>query len=127
MNIRGADFVYYQSNDMEKAIEFYRDTLGIEMYGYYEEVKWAEFNAGNVTLAINDPSAFDPSAKAQTGGAAISLAVEDVEETMKELEAKGVTVTVPSNESPVCHFACISDPDGNTIWLHHRKDGSFAD
>ena len=60
-------------------------------------------------------------------GAAIALAVESVEETTKELEAKGVTVTVPAGESPVCHFACIQDPDGNTIWLHHRKDGSFAD
>ena len=30
MEIRGTDFVYYQTNDIEKAIEFYRDTLGLE-------------------------------------------------------------------------------------------------
>ena len=127
MNIRGADFVYYQSSNMDKAIEFYRDTLGLEMYGYYEEVKWAEFNVGNVTLALNDPSSFDPNAKAQTGGAAIALSVEDVAATVEELTAKGVTVTVPTQESPVCHFAWIQDPDGNTVGIHERKDGTHGD
>ena len=33
MKIRGTDFVYYQTSDIEKSIEFYRDTLGLEMYG----------------------------------------------------------------------------------------------
>ncbi|MBT3345623.1 MAG: hypothetical protein HN712_18555 [Gemmatimonadetes bacterium] len=127
MSVRGTDFVYYQSSNMEKSIEFYRDALGLEMYGYYEDFKWAEFNAGNVTLALNDPSSFDPQATAQSGGAAVALAVEDVEAMVKALEARGITVTMQIQESPVCHFACIQDPDGNSIWLHHRKDGTFAD
>ncbi len=127
MSIRGTDFVYYQSSNMEKSIEFYRDILGLEMYGYFEDFKWAEFNAGNVTLAVNDPSSFDPNATAQSGGAAVALAVEDVEATMKELAAKGITPTMPMQESPVCHFASIEDPDGNSIWIHHRKDGTYAD
>lgn len=42
--------------------------------------------------------------------------------TITELEAKGV----PFNESPVCHFACVLDPDDNTLWLHQRKDGTFG-
>jgi len=46
MDVRGTDFVYYQTGDIDRTIAFYRDTLGLEMYGYYEEVKWAEFNAG---------------------------------------------------------------------------------
>lgn len=80
MDVRGADFIYYQTSDIDRAIEFYRDTLGLEMYGYFEEVKWVEFNAGNATFAVNDPSAFDENAKAQSGGAAVAFAVEDVEE-----------------------------------------------
>jgi len=127
MKIRGTDFVYYQTSDIEKSIEFYRDTLGLDMYGYFEEVKWAEFNAGNVTFAINDPTAFDPGFKAQAGGAAVSFAVDDLEAAIKELEGKGVPVVVPLNETPVCHFASVSDPDGNTVWLHRRKDGTFGD
>ena len=34
MSIRGTDFVYYQTSDIEKAIEFYRDTLGMELNGW---------------------------------------------------------------------------------------------
>ena len=127
MKIRGTDFVYYQTSDIEKSIEFYRDILGLEMHGYYEEMKWAEFSAGNATFAINDPTVFDPNLKAQSGGAAVAFSVDDLEAAMKELEAKGVPVVAPLNESPVCHFACVSDPDGNTVWLHRRKDGTFAD
>ena len=127
MGIRGTDFVYYQTSDIEKAIEFYRDILGLELYGYFEEVKWAEFNAGNATFAINDPSGFDPNAKAQTGGAAVAFSVEGLEAFVEQLQAKGVTVTVPPNETPVCRFACISDPDGNSVWLHNRKDGTYGD
>lgn len=40
MIIRGTDVVYYQSSDVERAIKSYRDnTLGWELYGYYEDVK----------------------------------------------------------------------------------------
>jgi len=127
MDVRGTDFVCYQTSDIDRAIEFYRDTLGLEMYGYYEEVKWAEFNAGSATFAIYDPTAFDPNAKAQSGGAAVAFGVDDVEATMRELAAKGVSVTIPANETPVCHFGCITDPDGNTIWIHCRKVGTCGD
>lgn len=127
MDVRGTDFVYYQTGDIDRAIAFYRDTLGLEMYKYYEEVKWAEFNAGNATLAINDPTAFDPNAKAQSGGAAVAFGVDDVESTMRELAAKGVSVTIPAIETPVCHFGYITDPDDNTIWIHCRKDGTCGD
>ena len=53
--------------------------------------------------------------------------MDDVAAAIEELESKGVKVTLPVNESPVCHFACILDPDGNTVWLHQRKDGTFGD
>ena len=86
------------------------------MYGF-EEIKWVEFNAGNATFAINDPSAFDPNLKAQGGGAAVAFSVDDVAAAIEELEGKGITVTVPTNESPVCHFACILGPDANTVWI----------
>ena len=47
--------------------------------------------------------------------AAVAFGVDDVEATMRELAAKGVSVTIPAIETPVCHFGCITDPNGNTI------------
>ena len=37
-----------------------------------------------------------------------------------------MTVVFPIQESPICHLACIEDPDGNHVWLHQRKDGTFG-
>jgi len=57
----------------------------------------------------------------------VAFSVDDVAAAIEELEGKGITVTVPTYESPVCHLACILDPDGNTVWIHQRKDGSYGD
>ena len=75
------------------------------MYGHFEKMKWAEFNAGNATFAINDPSAFDPNLKAQAGGAAVPFSVDDVAAAIEELEGKGITVTVPPMRVP-----CATSP-----------------
>ena len=58
--------------------------------------------------------------------AAAALAVEDLPAAMEELQGKEVTVVFPIQESPICHLACIEDPDGNHVWLHQRKDGTFG-
>lgn len=126
MKIRGTDFVYYQTGDIDRAIAFYRDTLGLELEGYYEQMRWAEFDAGNTTLVLNDPSILGVGIEPRPGGGAAALAVEDLADAMEELGGQGVTVVFPAQESPICHLACIEDPDGNHVWLHQRKDGTFG-
>ncbi len=54
----------------------------------------------------------------------MALAVENVEDAVDELEGKGITILEKDSESPVCYWAIVADPDGNPIWLHHRKDGT---
>ncbi len=131
MNVRGADFIMYRVTELERSIAFYRDTLGLELEFQYEDY-WAEFTVPPTTLALgaleNRPYEV-PDAVVQPfrpGGGSIFLAVDDVEEAVAEMTAKGVEVGTPPSESPVCHFASIVDPDGNIILLHHRKDGSFG-
>ena len=126
MKIRGTDFVYYQTGDIDRSIAFYRDTLGLELAGYYEQMRWAEFDAGNTTLVLNDPSILGVGIEPRPGGGAAALAVEDLDAAMEELQGKEVTVVFPIQESPICHLACIEDPDGNHVWLHQRKDGTFG-
>ena len=50
----------------------------------------------------------------------IAFHVEDVEATRAELESKGVSFLAETIDSGVCHMAPFSDPDGNTLMLHHR-------
>ena len=131
MSILGTDVVYYQSSDVERAIEFYRDnTLGWELYGYYEDVKWAEFNAGNTTFAINDLSALDPEAEAQTGGGSVAFAVEKSGRVSRAASGQGrqgdgtderiARLSLRRHHRPL-------PPYGNPIWLHNGKDGTFGD
>jgi predicted enzyme related to lactoylglutathione lyase len=35
----------------------------------------------------------------------------------------GCTFTLEPMETPVCHMAVISDPDGNSVMIHQRKAG----
>ncbi len=121
MQIRGSDFVMYPVRDMARSLAFYRDTLGMVVEGEYGDGTWVELTASPTTLALFQPD--DPHNGPPTGGAAIALAVENVDAAVGELKEKGVEVLWHS-ESPVCYFAAIRDPDGNGVILHQRKDGT---
>jgi catechol 2,3-dioxygenase-like lactoylglutathione lyase family enzyme len=120
MKIRGTDFVMYQVSDLARAAKFYRETLGLPQEMYSEEWKWAEFNCGNVTLALNSGVQLPD----VIAGGRIALAVDDVFAASAELKAQGVRFTIEPTDYSVCHAAAILDPDGNTVMLHRRADGS---
>ena len=123
MEARAVDFVCYNVTDMEKALEFYRDTLGLALDSTYEGI-WAEFGVKGVTLALCGPPWGTPPQAGYRGGATVALAVADVRASVAELRAKGVTIVQDAMDSPVCLMATIADPDGNRLWLHQRKDGT---
>jgi predicted enzyme related to lactoylglutathione lyase len=41
MEVLGTDFVLFQVSDLQEAIKFYRDFLGLPLEFYKEEWKWA--------------------------------------------------------------------------------------
>ncbi len=118
MKIRGVDFVMYQVSDLATAARFYRETLGLPQEIYSEEWQWAEFNCGNVTLALhggNKPPAV-PS------GARLALAVADIHAAYAELKKAGARVQNEPADHQVCWHVDLLDPDGNPIILHQRTD-----
>lgn len=129
MNVRGTDFVVYQVSDMSRSVPFYRDTLGLSYIGGHgwspgdakPEEAWIEFDVPPTTLALyqaGDDTPLSP-------GGTLAVSVENVEETLSELKAKGVKCLWEDPiDTPVCHFAIIFDPDGNKIGIHWRKDGT---
>ena len=112
-----ADFVLVPTRDLERAIEFYGGTLGLQRSNAHPQ--WAEFELGNVTLAIGSPEQvgweFDPLPKG-----AIAIRVPDVAAARAELEDGGFDFEGETIDSGVCHMAFFSDPDGNGLLLHHR-------
>jgi catechol 2,3-dioxygenase-like lactoylglutathione lyase family enzyme len=120
MKIRAIDFVMYPVSDLAAAARFYRETLGLPQEIYNEEWQWAEFNCGNVTLALKGG---EPPATARAGGR-IALAVDDVYAACAELKAKGVRMAGEPVDYSVCRAVEALDPDGNTVILHQRADGT---
>jgi catechol 2,3-dioxygenase-like lactoylglutathione lyase family enzyme len=67
MKIRGVDFIMYRVGDLSRAVEFYRDLLGLKLETHSPEYQWAKFDCGNVTLGLHGgegpPSATGPGAR----------------------------------------------------------------
>jgi predicted enzyme related to lactoylglutathione lyase len=122
MKIRGTDFVMYLVSDLARAARFYRDTLGLPQEIYSEEWQWAEFDCGNITLALKGGS----KPRAAAPGARIALAVDDVQRAHEELKRIGARIRSAPVDNKVCWSMEILDPDGNLVILHRRADGTFG-
>jgi predicted enzyme related to lactoylglutathione lyase len=118
MNVTGVDFICVPTQDFEKADAFYGETLGLERSKQWGEMPAREFETGSLTIAIMQSDAFGQEFRPH--GHPIALHVDDVEAARSELEEKGVTFVRDTIDSGVCHMAIFSDPDGNTLMLHHR-------
>jgi predicted enzyme related to lactoylglutathione lyase len=116
--VTGTDFVYVPTRDFERAVEFYRDTLGLRCSARYGSRPGAEFETGNLTLAVIEAEAFG--LEFHQNHNAIALHVEDVEAARTELESRGVEFAADTLDTSVCHMAFFSDPDGNSLMLHNR-------
>jgi predicted enzyme related to lactoylglutathione lyase len=78
----------------------------------------AEFQAGNLTLAVLENEAFGRPFSPTS--LPIALRVADAEAARARLEAAGVEFTSETIDSGVCLQAIFVDPAGNPLDLHHR-------
>src|SRR5215210_3674331 len=115
--VTGVDFVTLPVTDYDAAAEFYGTVLGLPFVKRWGNLPAGEFQAGDLTLAVVQPDAFGR--EYSPGNCWVALQVDDVAAARAELEEKGVTFH-QSFDSGVCHQAIFSDPDGNTLILHHR-------
>jgi len=118
LKITGVDFVTIPTDDFDKAIEFYGETLGLPCVARYGKMPGAEFQAGNLTLAVMDPTAFGQ--EFRPNAMPIAFQVADVEEARAKLVEAGVEFKTDTFDSGVCHQAIFVDPSGNPLDLHHR-------
>jgi predicted enzyme related to lactoylglutathione lyase len=116
--VTGVDFVCVPTADFDAAIAFYGDVLGLPCIDRYGKMPGAEFQAGNLTLAVMDAKAFGQ--EFRPNALPIALQVDDVAAAREQLEAAGVEFVTDIFDSGVCHQAIFRDPDGNPLGLHHR-------
>ena len=116
--VTGVDFVGVATRDLEEAIRFYRDTLGLPCSVYRPERNFAEFETGNLTLSVLVPEKMGM--EHFSSPAPIALHVDDIESARARLEAAGVQFQGDTFDTGVCHMAFFSDPNGNALMLHSR-------
>jgi len=116
--VTGVDFIGIPTHDLETAVAFYGDTLGLPRSVYMPERNFAEFETGNLTL--NLMNAEKMGLPHVTFTSPLALHVNDVAAVRSALEQKGVSFRGEIIDTGVCHMAFFQDPDGNALMLHHR-------
>ena len=74
--------------DMDRAVEFYRDKLGLPLK--FQSPGWSEFLTGETTLALHPASAKKPAGTVKLG-----FNVPDLPNFYREMTAQGVEFTMP--------------------------------
>ena len=116
--VTGVDFVPFSTQDLDKSMDFYGNTLGLQRSVYVPERNYAEFETGNVTLSIVDGEAMGIGHNVNR--TAMALHVDDVAAARAALEERGVQFHGDILDTGVCNMAFFADPDGNALMLHHR-------
>src|SRR5215470_13969564 len=121
MKIIEIAFSCYPVTDVKRAEQFYSGTLGLKESRRFGDAKeaWIEYDIGPGTLAITNMS---PDWKPSPDGGGVGLEVADFEEAVARLKERGAPFRVEPMETPVCWMAVVSDPDGNSIVVHKRKE-----
>jgi catechol 2,3-dioxygenase-like lactoylglutathione lyase family enzyme len=69
--------------DMDKALAFYRDTMGLTVR--FATTEWSEFDTGDVTLALHPASQANPAGRVEIG-----FSTENLAQIYAERAAAGV-------------------------------------
>ena len=115
-------FSTYPVTDMARACAFYEGILGLKKtmnQDMGESGHWVEFDIGAGTLGLGRYPGWKPSGD----GCCVGLEVEDFDSAIAALKTAGAPFKMGPFETPVCHMAMVSDPDGNTVCIHKRKPG----
>jgi predicted enzyme related to lactoylglutathione lyase len=120
MKIVEIAFTCYPVTDLRRARGFYEGVLRLKESRFFGsgEQGFVEYDIGPTTLAIGNVA---PDWKPSAGGGSVGLEVDDFEAAIARLKSSGCTFRLEPLETPVCRMAVVSDPDGNSVTIHHRK------
>jgi len=107
-----------QVADLDKAIAWYTDVLGMSLLYKVDEIAWAELSSPVAKVNVGLSQVESPKVGA---GPVPTWGVADVDASRTALEAKGVkfdgdTQTIPD----MVKLATFFDPDGNAYMLYQQ-------
>jgi len=119
--IRNIAHACFTVSDLDKALKFYRDALGLAEAFDFVDDSGHRYGIYLHTGGRNFIELFEGTLEAPASGQSfrhICLEVDDIEATRTMLESHGVEVSAPKLGKDHSYQAWITDPDGNRIELH---------
>ena len=123
MPISHASVLLVPVSDQERALAFYRDVLGFDVFADNQvapHMRWIHLRlpGGGLDLVLADWLKTPPGS-IET----LMLQVDDIAATSDELEARGLAFTGTLDDTPFGWFHPFEDPDGNGLVLHQPPAG----
>jgi catechol 2,3-dioxygenase-like lactoylglutathione lyase family enzyme len=119
--IDAVDHVWFWVRDMDRAVAFYADALGLPLRSRHGD-DWAELDAGGVRLGLHGATA----AEVPHGGTVV-FEVDDLELARAALQERGVAFEEHLGEVPGrARYASFADPDGNSMQIieYRAREGA---
>lgn len=117
--VSGVANVWVPVTDVERALAFYRDTLGFSEKKH--DGQWAEVDAGGLNIGLNGR---EPEGAGSGGGLVITFQPEgSLEDQVQELQGKGVEFPTGISEHEWGRVVTFKDPDGNDLQLYEPPQG----
>lgn len=116
--VHGVSVIWFPVSDMDRALEFYEQKLGLERVDVHEE--WSELEANGLRIGLN---ARDEESTAGDGGGVLAFQADgDIEEAVEEMRSQGIEFAGGITEHPWGKIASFHDPDGNSLQLYQSPD-----
>ena len=112
MTVGDLDHLYYWTHDMDAAVAFYRDVVGLALVRRDGDA-WAQFDAGPVRFALHGT---DEKAAGRSG--TVVFRVDDLDAARWTLQERGARFEEHVGEvDGLARFATFRDPDGNPVQI----------
>jgi predicted enzyme related to lactoylglutathione lyase len=115
--LRKVAFTMYPVKDMNRALLFYKDRLGLIASKISANGAWVEYDlpGGGCFALTTLATGVEPSS---TSGGCIAFEVDNLDLLIEKLKSKNVSLKLDIFHSPVCKMAIILDSEGNAVTLH---------
>ena len=117
MAIKKFSSAYYVVGNMDQAVAFYKDTLGMSVK-FRDGNRWTQFDVNGVGVALADPS---EGSVPPGGGATVVLEVDSLAEMREKLIQSGAHVNAIVDMGGHGKYFTTKDPAGNIVQIFARS------
>ncbi|WP_420363415.1 VOC family protein [Curtobacterium aetherium] len=115
----GVAAVWVPVSNMERAVAFYRDTLGLTVKDQSDD--WSEIDANGLMIGLNGRESAGGSSE---GGAVVSFQPDgSIEDEVADLKRRGADIQGEISEHPWGKIIPFKDSEGNDLQLYAPPQG----